>query len=285
MDKLVSIVLPVYNGEKYLRESIESVISQTYTNWELIIVDDCSKDKTAEIAKEYAEKDGRIQYYLNEKNLRLPRNLNKGFSLARGDYLTWTSDDNVFLSNAIETLVKALEDDTDAEFAFSDLDIIDEYSVKSGSQRIPKNYFEQIIGTNIVGACFLYTRKVYDTVGDYQHGKILVEDYDYWQRIFAKYKTVAVHEVLYKYRVHSSSLTGTNPESVTNKAYKETMLCNRPLFGKITLAQKYYYYYGLYRCAKSMGSKKYTCRYKFYKVIYYVPKRLGEKINGIFKHK
>ena len=80
MNDLISIVLPVYNGAKYLRESIDSVLAQTYTNWELLIVDDCSGDETPEIAREYAEKDPRIHYYRNEQNLRLPRNLNKGFS-------------------------------------------------------------------------------------------------------------------------------------------------------------------------------------------------------------
>ena len=79
MNDLISIVLPVYNGERYLRESIESVIAQTYTTWELLILDDCSTDRSAEIAKEYEKKDSRIHYYRNERNLRLPRNLNKGF--------------------------------------------------------------------------------------------------------------------------------------------------------------------------------------------------------------
>ena len=101
MNDLISIVLPVYNGERFLRESIDSVLAQTYTNWELLIVDDCSTDNTAAIVHEYVQKDSRVQYYKNEKNLRLPRNLNRGFSLARGDYLTWTSDDNVFWPTAL----------------------------------------------------------------------------------------------------------------------------------------------------------------------------------------
>ena len=73
MKDLISIVLPVYNGAKYLRESIDSVISQTYTNWELLILDDCSTDDTAKIANEYVEKDERIHYFLNEKNLKIWR--------------------------------------------------------------------------------------------------------------------------------------------------------------------------------------------------------------------
>ena len=72
MEELISIVLPVYNGEKYLRESIDSVLRQTYKRWELIIVDDCSTDSSAEIAKEYTKRDERIYYYRNENNLRLP---------------------------------------------------------------------------------------------------------------------------------------------------------------------------------------------------------------------
>ena len=86
MEKLVSIVLPTYNGEKYLADSIESVISQTYKNWELIIINDCSTDKTLEIAQSYAAKDNRIKVYSNDENLKVPKSLNRGFSLANGKY-------------------------------------------------------------------------------------------------------------------------------------------------------------------------------------------------------
>ena len=68
MGKLVSIILPVYNGEKYLKESIESVLEQTYERWELLILDDCSTDHTADISKEYVSRDSRIKYFRNEKS-------------------------------------------------------------------------------------------------------------------------------------------------------------------------------------------------------------------------
>ena len=97
----VSIVLPTYNGEDYLRESIESVISQTFTDWELIIVNDCSTDSTPKIAEAYAAKDCRIRVIHNEKNQKLPNSLNIGFESASGDYLTWTSDDNIFHHEAL----------------------------------------------------------------------------------------------------------------------------------------------------------------------------------------
>ena len=126
MNDLISIVLPVYNGAKYLRESIESVIAQTYPNWELLIVDDCSKDETPEIAQEYAKRDSRIRYYRNENNLRLPRNLNKGFSLTQGNYLTWTSDDNRYRPTALERMYQALQEDKKAQLVYASYDVIDE---------------------------------------------------------------------------------------------------------------------------------------------------------------
>ena len=109
MESLISIVLPIYNGEKYMRKSIDSVLAQTYANWELLIIDDGSTDNTAIIAQEYAANDSRIRYYKNPENMRLPKTLNRGFSLAGGDFLTWTSDDNYYYPTALETMHNALD--------------------------------------------------------------------------------------------------------------------------------------------------------------------------------
>ena len=81
--KLISIVLPVYNGEAYLADSIESILRQTYENWELIIVNDCSTDHTLEIAESYQKRDPRIRVFSNERNLKLPHTLNAGYAEAR----------------------------------------------------------------------------------------------------------------------------------------------------------------------------------------------------------
>ena len=84
----ISIVLPTFNGERYLKSSIHSILSQTFPDWELIIVDDCSTDGTADIIKRYAQSDSRIRVIRNEKNQKLPGSLNIGFSVAKGEYLT-----------------------------------------------------------------------------------------------------------------------------------------------------------------------------------------------------
>ena len=105
---LISIILPVYNGEKYLSQSISSCLNQTYTNLELIIVNDCSNDTTLAIANSYAEIDSRVIIVNNKENKKLPASLNIGHQIAKGDYITWTSDDNIYELNAMEILLEVL---------------------------------------------------------------------------------------------------------------------------------------------------------------------------------
>lgn len=181
MEPLISIVLPIYNGEKYMRKSIDSVLAQTYANWELLIIDDGSTDNTAVIAQEYAAKDSRIRYYKNPENMRLPRTLNRGFSLAKGDFLTWTSDDNYYYPTALETMHNALVQQG-KEFAFASCDVINGDGDIVECITVSDAAKKSIVGTNPVGACFLYSRKVYETVGEYDPEMTLVEDFDYWQR-------------------------------------------------------------------------------------------------------
>lgn len=95
----VSIVLPTYNGARYLRQSIDSCLGQTYRNLELIVVDDASTDTTPEIIRSY--QDPRIRVIRHEKSKMLPESLNTGFRAVSGDYLTWTSDDNYYVPEAI----------------------------------------------------------------------------------------------------------------------------------------------------------------------------------------
>ena len=105
----VSIVLPVFNGEKFIKDSIESVLNQTFKDFELIIVNDCSTDSTPDIINSYAEKDSRIKIINNKTNLKLPQSLNVGFKNAKGEYYTWTSDDNIYKENAIEYMASFLD--------------------------------------------------------------------------------------------------------------------------------------------------------------------------------
>lgn len=203
----VSIVLPVYNGAKYLSQSIESCLQQNHKNIELVIVDDCSADETPHIIAQYAGQDSRIINIRNKHNLHLPGALNVGFAHACGDLLTWTSHDNYYAPKAIETLVRYLCTWQDVDFVYSAYHIIDsEGRVNSKVNYLPPPW--QLPLQNTVGAYFLYRRVVYDIVGEYHENMEYLEDYEYWVRVYKKgFKMMRLHLPLYYYRHHSEAMT------------------------------------------------------------------------------
>ena len=105
----VSILTTVYNREKYLAACIESVLSSSYQDWELIIVDDVSKDTSLDIAKRYEQKDPRIKVYVNEKNLGDYPNRNKAASYAKGKYLKYLDADDLINPQGLEVMVHTME--------------------------------------------------------------------------------------------------------------------------------------------------------------------------------
>ena len=201
----VSIVLPTHNGSKYIRRSIESCLAQSHTNLELIVVDDGSTEDMRAVVSEFS--DPRVRFVRLEKNLGLPGALNTGFSLAAGDYLTWTSDDNYYEPHAIERLSGFLRNHPGIEFVYASSYIIDETKSAETSPIRRTQPPEDLTRTNVVGGCFLYTRRVYREVGDYDPGAILVEDYDYWVRVSKRFRMQRILSPLYHYRYHQASLT------------------------------------------------------------------------------
>ena len=107
----VSIGMPVFNGEKYLRQSIESILHQTYQDFELIISDNASTDHTQSICMEYVNQDNRVRYYRNKENLGGPRNYNRVFELSSGEYFKWAAYDDVLSSEFLRTCVSILDKD------------------------------------------------------------------------------------------------------------------------------------------------------------------------------
>lgn len=215
--KKVSIILPVYNGEDSVSDSIDSVLNQTYDNLELIIVNDCSEDGTAQIIDKYAKQDGRITIIHNEVNQKLPRSLNIGFQAATGEYLTWTSDDNMYRESAIERMVYTLECASDAGMVYSDFTVVNEIADEAKTSLRMVSAPETLRLKNVVGACFLYRRDVAKKVGVYDPNLFLAEDYDYWIRIWENAKCMAMHEDLYIYRLQPKGLTATRWAAVQNQ--------------------------------------------------------------------
>jgi hypothetical protein len=137
-----------------------------------------------------------------------------------------------------------------------------------------------IVGSNPVGACFLYSRTAYETVGEYDPEMVLVEDFDYWQRICMKYEPVCISENLYAYRWHDGALTSTMRKDIFNKTLEKCLLKNRPGFGVLTGKPLFYYYQGLYNCRNNLGDKKnpYRWQYRYYYAYYFLRVRVPNKV-------
>jgi glycosyltransferase involved in cell wall biosynthesis len=204
---LVTIVLPVHNGERYLGSSMQSCLEQTYRNLELIIVDDASTDATPDIIKSYAALDSRVVTVRHDINKGLPTALNTGFSLASGQYLTWTSHDNLYRVTAIAEMVHVLETEHNLGMVHANYsDINDEGELLGQSVWVGYSP-DTLVWTNIMGPCFLYRREVYETIGEYDPSLILAEDYDYWFRVSQHFSIGFLDKDLYLYRRHDDSLT------------------------------------------------------------------------------
>lgn len=204
--KTVSIILPTYNGADYIRESIRTCLEQTHSAIELVIVDDCSTDETPRILQDYAA-DARVKVIRHPQNAKLPTALNTGFAQATGDYLTWTSDDNLFVPTAIEEMVAYLEEHPQVGFVYTDYDLIDEDGslIRRVEAGPPDHLRERCAITS-----FLYRREVYEAVGDYDPKLFRIEDYDYWLRVAQHFNLAWYPKSLYLYRRHSGSLTSND---------------------------------------------------------------------------
>lgn len=231
MNKLVSIVLPTFNGEEFIKESIESVLKQTYKNLELIIVNDCSVDSTPQIIEEFAKKDSRIKIIHNEKNQKLPKSLNIGFNVANGEYWTWTSDDNYYLENAIEEMVAYLEENTNKVLVCTDFTIVRTNTNKI-KEMIVSEKIKDLISSDTVGACFLYRAQIAKIIGGYDETQFKVEDYDYWLRMGLEGELGAIHKKRYVYRLHANSLTGTQGFAEVAGKTEKLLLKYLPLYLK-----------------------------------------------------
>jgi len=202
----VSIILPTYNGERYIGKAIESILGQSFEDFELIIVNDCCTDNTLSIINEYIKRDTRIRLIENEYNMKLPTSLNNGFNEAKGEYLTWTSDDNIYEKDAISELHSYLQKNHNVPMVVARMLFIDSFEQVLYEDKAFD--MKDLPYHNNVGACFMYRKSVRERIGNYDIGKFLVEDYDYWLRVYFEYGNIGfINKFLYRYRVHGNSLT------------------------------------------------------------------------------
>jgi len=230
----ISVVIITYNRARLLPEAIESVLSQSFKDWELLIVDDASTDGTESVVKKYIDKDERIGYYKNESNIKISRSRNRGLELARGKYIAVLDSDDSWCD--VEKLQKQYDFlEQNADFVLSAGGVI---VIGDNSQEI-KRYLKTstdedirsgILAQNpIVHSAVMYRREIALSSGGYDVALNTAEDYDLWLRIGRKGKMYNFSEYFVRYRIHGNNI------SIIDR--RESMKCN------LELVRKYRYDY------------------------------------------
>jgi glycosyltransferase involved in cell wall biosynthesis len=229
---LVSVIMPVYNGELYLREAIESILNQTYINFELLIINDGSTDRSEEIIKSYH--DPRIKLINNEKNLKLIASLNKGMTLATGKYIARMDSDDISLPQRLEIQVNFMEENHHISVCGTWVEFLDEdTNTKKMICKFPTASLE--LKYHMLFRCSFIHPSVMMRASDFQEQNIYYdsdypcsEDFELWNRINDSMNFYNIPRVLLQYRVTKNGISRKhyyeqklNSAKVRFRIYKE----------------------------------------------------------------
>lgn len=246
----ISVIMSVYNGETYLKEAIGSVINQTFKNWELICINDCSTDSTSEILAECASMDERIKVYTNEVNLKLPASLNKAISLSSGKYIARMDADDICLPDRFEKQYKFMEEN--AEIALSSCRFM---TVKNGlylsggaggrcdNDAICAMLFvtNPILHPGVIARAEVMKKFNYDTT------LTCTEDLELWTRMAMKNQKMAIlPECLLIYRLHDKQITSTTLERQHTEVTKIQQKYYKAFAAEMNDDMKAFYISGIY---------------------------------------
>ena len=208
MKELISIITPTYNCEKLIGETIESVIEQTYDNWEMIIVDDCSTDKTKEVVNSYSEKDPRIKYYCLQKNSGAAVSRTRAMELANGSYIAFLDSDDLWVKDKLEKQLSFMKKNN-YSFTCTDYEQIDENGIPLNKviRCIRKtNYNRLLLDCPVGNSTVMYSVN--------KMGKFVVPDIRkrnddaLWLQMLKKEEFIyGMNENLMKYRIRNNSIS------------------------------------------------------------------------------
>lgn len=200
---LVSVLMTAYNREKYIAEAIESVLASTYTNFELIIVDDCSTDNTLAIAKSYEKKDSRIKVYRNEKNLKDYPNRNKAAGYAKGKYLKFLDSDDTIYPTGLAYSVEQMEKYPEASFGLSMIDNDHSHpSVLMTSEEVIRNHFFKSTHLSTGPTGTIIKRELFEKIGGFDPRFRMASDSFFNIKVAILTPVVLLKHRFFFYRTH-----------------------------------------------------------------------------------
>lgn len=214
LNPLVSIITPVYNGERFIEQCIDSVLNQKYTNWELLVMDDCSQDSTVDLVDVYCSKDERIKIIKNNKNKGVAYSRNQGIASARGEYIAFLDSDDLWKEEKLEKQINFMIENN-YEFTFSNYDVIDEESkyLRTVNCKFEKVNYSSMLKKNYIGCLTAIVRT--DILKNYSVPIIRHEDYALWLDILERDVEYAINirENLAYYRISKNSLSANKLKS------------------------------------------------------------------------
>lgn len=227
---MISIAMCTFNGEKYIKEQIESIINQSLIPDEIVICDDCSKDNTVNIIKETLDNwSGKVHLVVNEKNLGYRKNFEKAISLCNGDIIFLSDQDDVWNRNKIEIMFNALNNSSDAILAFHDVEIVDENLnlikksfwklLKFDYQKFLQSDFRRVFEGNVVqGSACVFRKELFNCARPFPEAAV----HDEWLGLVAltKGKIIPVNKPLAKYRQSGNNAVGAGSVSLLEKITK-----------------------------------------------------------------
>lgn len=224
MSKLISVIMGVYNCEATLAEALDSIIDQTYENWEIIMCDDGSTDNTVSVAKSYFEKyPDKIRLIKNEKNMGLNFTLNKCLAEAEGYYIARMDGDDISYPERFSEELKLFEEHPEISIVSSPMELFDEEGVWGRtSVRVSPQKRDFVKSTQFCHAACMVKKEAYDAVGGYSVDKKLlrVEDYHLWVKMYQKgYIGMNIEKPLYKMRDDRNAQSRRKFKYRLNEAY------------------------------------------------------------------
>ena len=246
----ISVIMSVYNGEEYLAEAIRSVVNQTFENWELIIINDCSKDKTSEILAEFSSQDERIKVHTNEVNLKLPASLNKAISLCCGKYIARMDADDICLPDRLEKQYKFMEENSDVALSSCRFMTVKNGVYISGGAggrcdneaiRALLLVTNPILHPGVIAKAEVMKKFNYDTT------LTCTEDLELWTRMaIENQKMQIIPECLLIYRLHDKQITSTTLERQHTEVLKIQEKYYGALLQKMDEEMQKFYISGVY---------------------------------------
>ncbi len=204
--------MSVYNGERFLSESIDSILCQTYKDYEFIIVDDGSADNSFRILDRYAKENQNIKIIRNDSNIGLTKSLNKALLFAKGNYIARMDADDISINNRFEKQIYLFENNANIGLVSCNSIVIDENGHNVKNVIMPSNINSLIRKRNyLVHGSVIIRKDVIDQLGGYDEEMRYAQDYEMWLRVSNNYKICCINEYLYKCRVH--------PDAILNKKY------------------------------------------------------------------